>query len=53
MNEPIELHLEREELNTIVDALSKEPFRRVYKLIEKIHLQSNAQLRPDQNGTEN
>jgi len=55
MNDPIELVLDREELNTVIDALSKEPFRKVYKLIEKIHVQSNAQINPNflkQNGTD-
>jgi hypothetical protein len=47
MSEVIKITLEREELNLIVDALSKEPFRKVYKLIEKIHVQSNAQLNPN------
>lgn len=48
--DPIELLLERDELNVIIDALSKEPFRRVYKLIEKIHLQANAQLKTPTGG---
>lgn len=56
MSDVIKIALEREELNLIVDALSKEPFRKVYKLIEKIHVQSNAQLNPNllnQNGNDN
>ncbi|HAN77012.1 MAG TPA: hypothetical protein DCQ31_04165 [Bacteroidales bacterium] len=49
MDEPIHIELDREELNTIIDALSKEPFRKVYKLIEKIHLQANEQLSSERN----
>lgn len=38
----IEFHIE--ELNTIIEALSKEPFKKVYKIIEKLHVQSKKQL---------
>ncbi len=40
----IKLELEIEDINRIVEALGKEPFVKVYKLIEKLHLQANAQL---------
>ena len=39
MNE-INLKLSAEEINIIIEALSKQPFIQVYKLIEKIHLQA-------------
>jgi hypothetical protein len=36
----IKLELSVDEVNLILEAVSKQPFRDVYKLIEKIHLQS-------------
>lgn len=39
----INLNLSVEEVNLILNSLSKEPFIEVYKLIEKIHLQSKEQ----------
>jgi len=36
----IKLELTIEEVNTVLEALSTQPFIDVYKLIEKIHLQS-------------
>lgn len=40
MNEKIKLELTLEEVNMIIASLGKQPFVDVYKLIEKIHLQS-------------
>lgn len=42
------LSLNVEEVNKIVEALAKQPFMDVYKLIEKIHLQvkDNTALNP-------
>lgn len=40
MQDTIKLELSLEEVNLILEALSKQPFIDVYKLIEKIHLQS-------------
>jgi hypothetical protein len=40
----IELHLDINEVNVIIKALSDRPFREVYELLGKIHAQSNAQL---------
>ncbi len=42
----INLNLTVEEVNIIINALSKEPFGQVYKLIEKIHLQANQSNHP-------
>lgn len=33
-----------DEINTLIDALGKEPFMKVYKIIEKLHVQSKKQL---------
>ncbi|AWN81892.1 hypothetical protein [Candidatus Cardinium hertigii] len=41
----IELRLEFDEVNRIIKALSERPFREVYELIGKIHLQSSNQLK--------
>ncbi|MDD9139372.1 MAG: hypothetical protein NQ127_00330 [Candidatus Cardinium sp.] len=41
----IELRLEFDEVNMIIKALSERPFREVYELIGKIHLQSSNQLK--------
>ena len=38
----VKLELSVDEVNIILDSISKQPFRDVYKLIEKIHLQSKA-----------
>ena len=40
----IKIELTTEEINTIIEALGQMPFIKVYKIIEKIHLQSKAQL---------
>jgi hypothetical protein len=37
---PVRLELSREEVNRVLEALSKQPFIDVYKLIEKIHVQA-------------
>ena len=36
----IKLELNAQEANTIIEALGHLPFMRVYKLIEKVHLQA-------------
>ena len=36
----VNLNLTIEEVNFVLESLSKQPFREVYKLIEKIHLQA-------------
>jgi len=33
------------EWNKIIDSLGHQPFKEVYKLIEKIHIQANIQLK--------
>jgi len=33
------IRLNKDELNTIINSLSKLPFQEVYKIIEKIHLE--------------
>ena len=38
----VKLELSVDEVNIILDSISNQPFRDVYKLIEKIHLQSKA-----------
>ncbi len=43
--EQIKLDLSLEEINTIIEALGKEPFIKVYKIIEKLHLEANKQLK--------
>ena len=45
----VKIELEIEDINTIVEALGQQPFVKVYKLIEKLHIQSSSQLQ--QNGT--
>jgi hypothetical protein len=40
----ISLHLDINEVNIIIKALSERPFREVYEVIGKIHAQSNTQL---------
>jgi hypothetical protein len=37
---PVHLELTLQEVNTVLESLSKQPFIEVYKLIEKIHLQA-------------
>ena len=44
MKEKIKIELSVEEINTIIDALGKQPFVKVYKIIEKLHLQANKQI---------
>tara|TARA_B100001287_G_scaffold173436_1_gene146094 strand:+ start:14888 stop:15040 length:153 start_codon:yes stop_codon:yes gene_type:complete len=39
-NQKINLELNYQEVNTVIEALGHLPFMRVYKLIEKVHLQS-------------
>jgi hypothetical protein len=39
---PVKLELSFDEVNLVLESLSKRPFIEVYKLIEKIHRQSNA-----------
>lgn len=41
----IDIKLTIEEANTIIDALSKMPFYKVYKIIEKIHIQVGSQVK--------
>lgn len=41
--EELNLKLSVEEINKILEALGRMPFVDVYKLIEKIHLQADAQ----------
>ena len=43
----VTLHLNIDEVNEIIKALSKRPFEEVYELIGKIHTQSNNQLTSD------
>ncbi len=43
----IALKLDVNEVNMIIKALSERPFREVYELIGKIHVQSNAQISPN------
>jgi hypothetical protein len=38
----ITLKIVKHEVNTIIEGLGGLPFKEVYKLIEKIHLQANA-----------
>ena len=40
----IQLQLTIDDLNTIIESLSKQPFKDVYKLIEKIHIQAKDQM---------
>ena len=48
----ISLNLDLNEVNIIIKALSERPFREVYELIGKIHMQSNTQLgSPDLHAT--
>ena len=42
----IKLELNIDEVNVVLESLSKEPFRQVYKLIEKIHLQAKEGSKP-------
>lgn len=44
MNE-VKLVLTIDEVNTILESLGKGPFVEVYKIIEKIHLQADEQLK--------
>jgi hypothetical protein len=44
----IDLALTKEETNLIIEGLGALPFKQVYKLIEKIHLQANAAENPSQ-----
>ena len=46
--EKVKIELNLEEINIIIDALGKQPFAKVYKLIEKLHLQANNQLKEQQ-----
>lgn len=39
-----------EELNLILDSLGNQPFKKVYKLIEKIQQQAASQLNSETNG---
>ena len=45
MAKKINIELSIDEINTIIDALGKQPFVKVYKLIEKLHLQANKQIK--------
>lgn len=38
----IELQLTLDEVNTVIEALGHMPFMRVYRIIEKIHVQAQA-----------
>lgn len=46
MNE-IQLTLSIDEINLIIDQLGSLPFSKVYKLIEKIHIQANQQTKQE------
>lgn len=43
----LNFNFSNEEANTIIEALGYLPFKRVYKLIEKIHLQANSNMKID------
>ncbi len=45
----ITLHLTIDEINTIIEALGNEPFKKIYKLIEKIHVQAKTQTQEVEN----
>ena len=45
----IALELTVDEVNTIIEALGRQPFIKVYKIIEKIHLQSKQQSKNESN----
>ncbi len=45
-------HLEVEEVNQILDALSQQPYIRVFKLINKIQAQATQQLRATEAGSD-
>lgn len=45
----INIILSLEEINTIIKALAKEPFKDVYELIGKINEQADQQLKKQQN----
>ncbi len=47
--EEVKLTLSIDEVNTIIEALGKSPFVDVYKIIEKIHLQADKQLKGSTN----
>jgi len=40
----IKLELSLDEINTIIEALGKQPFVNVYRLIEKLHLEAKKQI---------
>ena len=40
----VELELTLDEINILIEALGKEPFVKVYKLMEKIHMQTSSQM---------
>jgi hypothetical protein len=40
----IKLELTIDEVNVVLEALAKQPFMEVYKIIEKIHLQAKAKV---------
>lgn len=40
----IELVLTLDEVNVLIEALGKEPFIKVYKIMEKLHLQTSSQM---------
>jgi len=48
MNE-INLKMTVDEVNIIIESLSQLPFAKVYKIIEKIHLQANKDLNENSN----
>ena len=39
------LKVSKEEINIIIEALGFLPFKKVYKLIEKVHLQANSNIK--------
>ncbi len=49
MKKEIQIQLDIDEINTIIEALGQLPFMKVYKIIEKIHIQSNNQLSENAN----
>ena len=44
MEQKINIELDIEEINILIEALSNLPFKKVYKIIEKLHLQANNQI---------
>ena len=47
MEEKINIELDIEEINLLIEALSNLPFKKVYKVIEKLHIQANKQIKKE------